>query len=100
MKKIKISKTNEYLYYKKINNGLEIFVLPNNNQKNFYITFNTKFGSNNIEFKKNNESNPLYFTNHFKHRPIFISDYIMYHVGKGIGLFRTTGHLHRRHFTL
>lgn len=55
MKKINISKTDEYLYYKKLHNGLEVFILPNNNQKNFYITFNTKFGSNNIEFKINNE---------------------------------------------
>lgn len=54
MKKINISKTDEYLYYKKLDNGLEVFILPNNNQKNFYITFNIKFGSNNIEFKINN----------------------------------------------
>lgn len=57
MKKIKITKTNEYLYYKKLNNGLELFILPNKNQKNYYITFNTKFGSMNTEFKKDNESN-------------------------------------------
>lgn len=56
MKKINISKTNEYLYYEKLNNGLEIYILPNQNQKNFYITFNTRFGSNNTEFKINNET--------------------------------------------
>ncbi|MBQ3021239.1 MAG: insulinase family protein [Bacilli bacterium] len=57
MEKINIEKTNEVLYFHKLDNGLEIYILPNNNQKNFYITFNTRFGSNNIEFKKNNESN-------------------------------------------
>ena len=54
MKKIKIEKTNEYLYYKKFDNGLELYVLPNINQKNFYITYSTKFGSCNTEFKVNN----------------------------------------------
>ena len=56
MEKINIEKTNEVLYFHKLNNGLEIYIVPNNNQKNFYITFNTRFGSNNTEFKKNNES--------------------------------------------
>ena len=51
MKKIKINNTNETLYYHKYDNGLELYVLPNINQKNFYITFNTKFGSINTEFK-------------------------------------------------
>lgn len=56
MKKIKIDKTSEVLYYKKLNNGLELYVLPNINQKNFYITYSTKFGSINTEFKINNSS--------------------------------------------
>lgn len=56
MKKIKIDKTNEVLYYKKLNNGLELYVFPNINQKNFYITYSTKFGSINTEFKTNNSS--------------------------------------------
>ena len=54
MKKIKINNTNETLYYHKYDNGLELYVLPNINQKNFYITFNTKFGSINTEFKNIN----------------------------------------------
>ena len=57
MKTINISNTNETLYYEKLENGLEIYIVPNNNQKNFYITFNTRFGSNNTEFKINNETN-------------------------------------------
>ena len=56
MKKFKIDKTNEVLYFKKLNNGLELYVLPNINQKNFYITYSTKFGSINTEFKTNNSS--------------------------------------------
>lgn len=56
MKTINISKTNETLYYEKLNNGLEVYIVPNNNQKNYYITFNTRFGSNNTEFKTNNDT--------------------------------------------
>lgn len=51
MKEIKINKTNEIMYYEKLNNGLEVYIVPNVYQKNFYITFTTKFGSINTEFK-------------------------------------------------
>ncbi len=56
MKKVQITKTNEELFYDKLENGLELYILPNNNQKNFYITFSTKFGSINTEFKCGNET--------------------------------------------
>ena len=39
MKKITINQTNEVLYYEKLNNGLEVYIVPNKNQKNFYGTF-------------------------------------------------------------
>ena len=55
MKEIKINKTNETLYYEKLNNGLEVYSVPNKFQKNFYITFTTKFGSINTEFKTSND---------------------------------------------
>ena len=69
MKKIKIEKTNEYLYYKKLENGLEIYIVPNINQKNFYITYSTKFGSINTEFKTSNNTS-------FKKVPNGIAHYI------------------------
>jgi len=50
MKKINIEKFDLDLYYEKLNNGLEIFVIPKNNCNNIYATFSTKFGSNQIEF--------------------------------------------------
>ena len=55
MKKIKISGTKEELYFEKLKNGLEIYLVPNTNQKNYYITYNVKFGSINTEFKKTND---------------------------------------------
>ena len=55
MKEIKINKTNEIMYYEKLNNGLEVYIVTNVYQKNFYITFTTKFGSINTEFKTKEE---------------------------------------------
>lgn len=50
MKKINIEKFDLDLYYEKLNNGLEVYVIPKNNCNNIYATFSTKFGSNQIEF--------------------------------------------------
>ena len=38
MKKIKLENTNEVLYYDKLDNGLEVYMLPNNNVNKFYLT--------------------------------------------------------------
>ena len=57
MKEIKINKTNEILYYDKLYNGLEIYIIPNKYQKNYYMTFTTKFGSCDTEFKLKDEKN-------------------------------------------
>lgn len=50
MKKINIEKFDLDLYCEKLENGLEVYVIPKNNCNNIYATFSTKFGSNNIEF--------------------------------------------------
>ena len=50
MKKKEIKKTGEIVYYKKLDNGLEIYLLPNHKVKNFYITLSTKFGSLHTDF--------------------------------------------------
>lgn len=51
MKKIKIKNTGEYVYLEKLENGLDIIMIPNNNMTNFYCTLNIKFGSINTNFK-------------------------------------------------
>lgn len=51
MKEIIIKKTDETLYYDKLDNGLELFFLPNKNSKSFYITLNVRFGSIDTDFK-------------------------------------------------
>lgn len=55
MKKIKLENTNEVLYYDKLDSGLEVYMLPNNNVNKFYLTLNTRFGSINTKFKYDNE---------------------------------------------
>ena len=46
----------EKLYYSKLDNGLEVYMIPNNNVKNVYATFTTKYGSIHDEFVPINES--------------------------------------------
>lgn len=55
MKKIKLSNTDEILFYDKLDCGLEIYMIPNKNINKFYLTLNTRFGSINTKFKYNNK---------------------------------------------
>lgn len=50
-----IKGASENVYYEKLANGLEIFMVPNNKTKNFYLTLNVKFGSINTDFKYQNK---------------------------------------------
>ncbi len=50
MKKIKINNLNEILYYDKLTNGLEVYMIPKLKLKNIYVTFNTKYGSVHNQF--------------------------------------------------
>lgn len=54
MKKIKYNGISEYVYYEKLENGLEVYMYPQKSAKNFYLTFNTRFGSMNTKFKCEN----------------------------------------------
>ncbi len=55
MKKSKIKFYNEEVYYEKLNNGLEIYIIPNNRVKDIFVTLNTKYGGCNYKFKLNNK---------------------------------------------
>ena len=50
MKKHNIEKLDLQLYQEKLKNGLEIYIIPKKNYNNIYVTFTTKYGSNEIEF--------------------------------------------------
>ncbi len=55
MKKTKIEKLKLEIFEEKLDNGLEIYIIPKNNCNNIYATFSTKYGSNNDEFVPINE---------------------------------------------
>lgn len=67
MKKIKMVGVDETLITETLSNGLKVYLLPNKNVKNFYITFSTKFGSNDTEFKKSNAKKTMSVPNGTAH---------------------------------
>ena len=50
MKNIPLSKLDINVYYEKLENGLEVFIIPKNNVNNIYATYSTKYGSNQNDF--------------------------------------------------
>ena len=56
MKEIIIDKVNEKLYYEKLENGLEVYLLPNTKVKSVYATITAKYGSANLNFVPINET--------------------------------------------
>lgn len=67
MKKIKMVGVDETLITETLSNGLKVYLLPNKNVKNFYMTFSTKFGSNDTEFKKINAKKTMSVPNGTAH---------------------------------
>ena len=50
MEKIKIKDIDEYIYYEKLSNGLEVYLYTKDNVHTNYVTFTTKYGSIYNEF--------------------------------------------------
>ena len=50
MNKIELNKLDLTVYHEKLDNGLNVYVLPKNDVNNIYATFTTNFGSNEVEF--------------------------------------------------
>ena len=55
MKKININNFEEKLYYEKLNNGLEVFMVPMRYKKNYHVMLGTKFGGKILTFEENNQ---------------------------------------------
>lgn len=53
MKKNNIGFFNETLYSEKLDNGLEIYILPNNDVKDTFVSFTSKYGGSNFPFMLN-----------------------------------------------
>ncbi len=51
MKKVELPGLDSYYFYEKLENGLECFLLPYENKNNYFITYATKFGSNQTSFQ-------------------------------------------------
>ena len=56
MKKISLKNIDMTLYTETLSNGLEIYMLPYKNKKNYYVSFATRYGSDVLEFDVNKKS--------------------------------------------
>ena len=71
MKEIKLSGLEEILYQETLHNGLEIYLLPYENKKNYYITYATKYGSDVLSFvteEKEEYTPPLGIAHYLEHK--------------------------------
>lgn len=55
MKKIQINNFEENLFYEKLDNGLEVYMVPLPYKKNYFAFFGTKFGGIDLDFKINDK---------------------------------------------
>lgn len=75
MEKIKIKDIDEYIYYEKLDNGLEVYLYTKDSIHNNYVTFTTKYGSVFNEFIPIGESNMKTFPKgiaHFLEHKVFV----------------------------
>ena len=56
MKKIELKGLDSTLYQETLDNGLEIYLLPYENKKNYYISYATHFGSDVLQFTDNRKN--------------------------------------------
>lgn len=71
MKKINLKNIDMTLYTEILSNGLEIYMLPYKNKKNYYVTFATRYGSDVLEFTDINRKSyrpPLGIAHFLEHK--------------------------------
>lgn len=71
MKKINLKNIDMTLYTEVLSNGLEIYMLPYKNKKNYYVTFATRYGSDVLEFTDINRKSyrpPLGIAHFLEHK--------------------------------
>ena len=59
MQTIEFKQLDETLYYKKLNNGLDVYILPKKGFSKTFVTFTTKYGSIDRTFVPIGESEPI-----------------------------------------
>lgn len=75
MKKIRIKDIDEFVYYEKMKNGLEVYLYTKDNVHNNYVTFTTKYGSVYNEFVPINEDKMIKVPKgiaHFLEHKVFV----------------------------
>lgn len=75
MQKIKLKDIDEFVYYEKLDNGLEVILYTKDNVYNNYVTFTTKYGSVYNEFVPNLEKNMITVPKgiaHFLEHKVFV----------------------------
>lgn len=71
MKKINLKGLDIAAYTETLNNGLEVFMIPYENKKNYFISYATRFGSDVLEFtdtKKKTHKPPLGVAHFLEHK--------------------------------
>ena len=71
MKKINLKDLDMDVYTETLSNGLEIYMLPYSNKKNYFISFATRFGSDVLEYtddKRKNHKPPLGIAHFLEHK--------------------------------
>ena len=70
MKKINLKNLDVTLYTEILPNGLEIYMVPYKNKKNYYVSFGTRYGSDVLEFTdgKKNYKPPLGVAHFLEHK--------------------------------
>ena len=70
MKEIELVGLDKTIYTETLNNGLEIYLIPYDNKKNYYISYATRYGSDIKNFKVNNKeyNPPLGIAHYLEHK--------------------------------
>ena len=72
MRRSNLEKIDLELYEETLSNGLKVYIVPKDNINGIYATFNTKFGSINIEFEENGKMTKVPFgVAHFLEHKMF-----------------------------
>ena len=70
MKEIRINNFKEKLFYEKLSNGLEVFLVPIKSKKDYTVIFATKYGGRDIKFKMDDKliENPTGIAHFLEHK--------------------------------
>ena len=70
MEKINLEGLDQVVYKELLDNGLQIYLVPYANKKNYFITYATRFGSDVLEYLSNDKTSkpPLGIAHFLEHK--------------------------------